>query len=145
MGDWPMLADVVIYRADKEVQAVVREPTWFADFRKTEGFRFDATLNGDYTVGIFKHGDTVRIEIQPQKKYWSRIKEAYQELKQEVFGFHDESDIVVYKETYTTALRRVEQKYSIDQGDPDFGEWTMTLIMRSPKFYPEPEGEKTDG
>jgi hypothetical protein len=63
-----------------------------------------------------------------------RIGRAYIELMTKLFGSvpanpHERS---VERDTYDTAMKDVQEQYGLEQGDPDFLEWVLTVVGRSP-------------
>lgn len=76
------------------------------------------------------------------------IEQAYKELMNELFGseVYEEgtkvSDLRVKRSVYTVAMHKVQEKYGLKQGHPDFAGWVFTLISRSPNIIEDEEGEE---
>jgi len=85
------------------------------------------------------NGSYLEVKILPKHKYHMRLEEAYRLFKQKLFGdeYAIEQDQVVSRASYKVALRQVQETFALKEGDPDFGEWTMLLIMKSPQFTEE--------
>lgn len=48
------------------------------------------------------------------------------------------------RETYTKTMQEIQEEYGLKQGEPDFLEWILTMLGRSPQIY-ENEGAGKDG
>lgn len=68
-----------------------------------------------------------------------KITEAYDALMLELFDKVPEKpyDCIVDRSTYRKALRKIEARYSLAEGDPEYLEWVLLLIGRSPRFKKE--------
>jgi hypothetical protein len=76
-----------------------------------------------------------------------RIKKAHDELMLKLYGTTIEDPRMgsVYRDDYTKAMLEVQEKYGLEQGDPDFLEWMLTLVGRSPMLIDRPsEGGNAD-
>lgn len=81
----------------------------------------------------------LKIHIKPKKMFHVRLTAAYKAFVIALYGTSevDAREQVVTKSKYSKLLKDIENTYAIEENDPDYGEWTLTLIMRSPKFYEE--------
>jgi hypothetical protein len=63
-----------------------------------------------------------------------RIGRAYSELMTKLFGSVPINPHVcsVERDVYETAMKEVQEQYGLTQGDPDFLEWVLTAVGRSP-------------
>jgi hypothetical protein len=63
-----------------------------------------------------------------------RITEAFNDFMQRLFGEvpADPRRLSVDRTRYTETMLEVQKEYGLQQGDPDFLEWVLTLVGRSP-------------
>lgn len=78
-----------------------------------------------------------------------RLTEAHNEMMMELFGEvpKEPGTLQVDRDKYKESLHRVQNKYGLRQGDPDFLEWVLTALGRSPMLTSEGEivyGERDD-
>ncbi len=91
-----------------------------------EGFRVDISR---------PKGGQIYVDVVPVKKFYERLCPAFLEFNERLLGEGiDPKTATVLRKDYTRILSQIEKKYKIEQGDPDMGLWTMTLVMSSPKF-----------
>lgn len=74
-----------------------------------------------------------------------RLTKAYNDLMTRLFGeVPDEPRLQsVDREVYAAAMRDVQDEYGLELGDPDFLEWLLILVGRSPALTTS-EGEEED-
>ena len=67
------------------------------------------------------------------------VDRAYNEFMTRLFGYVPENPrtLTVDRETYTKVMQEIQEKYGLEQGHPDFLEWTLTLVGRSPRLTKE--------
>lgn len=66
------------------------------------------------------------------------LNEAHNELMSELFEERREGRVT--RSAYTKALIKVQDKYGLKQGHPDFLGWIMTCIGNSPELVEDEEG-----
>lgn len=87
-----------------------------------------------------REGIDVEMELRPAKDFDGRVSKAFKELNDRLIGrtvthiVNGEHLEGVKRSDYKEVLTAVEGKYKIEQGDPDYLEWFLTLIGRSPKI-----------
>lgn len=71
----------------------------------------------------------------------NRISMAYREFSTLLFDTvpRQQSELWVSREAYVNAMNFIEAKYKLKVSDPDFLEWRLTLLGRSPMFIEEEE------
>lgn len=73
----------------------------------------------------------------------------HDELLHEIFGKIegdiDVSTVCVRRGVYTKAMKKVQDKYGLRQGHPDFLEWVFTCVGRSPIIIEDKEGAEDNG
>lgn len=72
----------------------------------------------------------------------TRISDAYETFMLALFGEvpKNPQEHTVSRATYDEKMRAVQEDFNLKEGDPEFLEWIITLLARSPKF--EQEGTK---
>lgn len=80
------------------------------------------------------HDGRMAVNLENRKRLDGRITKAYNEFMTRLFGEvpQDPGTLTVEKEHYTTEMMRVQKRYGLEHGDPDFLEWMLTLVGRSP-------------
>jgi hypothetical protein len=83
------------------------------------------------------------------------INQAHEELLTELFGTTDITtfDIIeskmkvksVHRSAYTKAMEKVQKKYGLRQGHPDFLAWVFTCVGRSPMIIEDGEDRRVEG
>ena len=70
-----------------------------------------------------------------------KVTQAYEEFLIELFGSvpEDVSTCQVTRSKYTETMKRVQEKYELEQGKPDFLEWIFTCVGRSPIIIEDTE------
>lgn len=81
----------------------------------------------------------IHVEIEDRKKIDNRINTAYNEFMMRLFGRVPKvsQDEQVDRDKYTQEMLFIQNKYGLEQGDPDFLEWMLTLVGRSPALTSE--------
>lgn len=74
-----------------------------------------------------------------------KVTQAHEELMIELFGHVPTKKPSVDRSTYTKAMHRIQEKYSLGRGEPGHLEWVLTLIGQSPKIVDDKEGSEDDG
>lgn len=108
-----------------------------------------ATIGITPTITIKVHpseGGTVRMEIIDRKHMDNRLDAAYNEFMEELFGTvpTQPAQEFVDREKYREVMIKVQKRYGLEQGDPDFLEWVLTLVGRSPQLVDAGEGDDAD-
>lgn len=69
------------------------------------------------------------------------------EISIELFGTSEGIIIIneVKRSTYTRAMEKVQNKYGLRQGHPQFLEWVFTCVGQSPIIIEDEEGAGEDG
>lgn len=110
----------------------------FLDFTNGDTLTFET--KGHCQVMVVNNGrGCLEVTMIPVKEFHSRIDNAHRALLQKLFGYIpiNIQDEYVDRGRYSKFMKEVMAQYNIEEGDPDFSEWTMLLIMRSPRFYEE--------
>lgn len=131
--------NVVKYKVDPDSRSVVEDGRYSLNFAGPKD-TIDVTLP-IHIISISRpdNGSYLEVKILPKHNYYARLEDAYRLFKQKLFEDENavEQDQAVSRASYKIVLRQVQEAYSIKEGDPDFGEWTMLLIMKSPQFIEE--------
>lgn len=139
---------VVVYRQNIDpitMETKTKEEKFFA-FMSQSDYTFETQGHCRIKVVNNQKG-CLEITVCPVKEFFTRVKPAYSELINLLFGEEVPENIAdeyVTRNRYKKVLKEVESKYNIEEGDPDFGEWTMTLIMCSPRFYTFNKGSEEE-
>jgi hypothetical protein len=66
----------------------------------------------------------------------SRVTVAFEVFMMELFGeIPSQLELCeIDRETYTKEMKKVQERFDLVPGDPDFLEWVLTLTGRSPKI-----------
>lgn len=134
---------VAIYKHDVDptTQKLVQKEVASATHFNWNNFQIET--KGHNVVDIIYNGKGVlEIHFKPKKAFYARLTEAYKEFIIRLFGSIDldAREQIVTRERYRKVLRDIQNEYGLEEGDPDMGEWMMTLVMRSPKFYEDNKG-----
>lgn len=75
------------------------------------------------------------------------ILSAHRELIIELFGREPDelSSESVTRTTYTEAMKKIQRRYGLEQGHPDFLEWVFTCVGRSPRIVEDEEPKGAGG
>lgn len=79
------------------------------------------------------------MELDNTKHVDNRVDLAYNEFMTRLFGSVPTvpQDEQVDRDKYTEEMVAVQERYGLHQGDPDFLEWMLTLVGRSPVLTSE--------
>ena len=94
------------------------------------------TLDGRMVVQVTvsQENNTVFIRCTPRDNFFTRLKPAYAMLKLELGCTEVLENLVVSREFFKNKMQKVEQLFNIQEGDPDYAEWNLSLILHSPRF-----------
>lgn len=72
------------------------------------------------------------------------VTEAFNDFMMELFGElpKDVSEKTIDRDRYTEAMKAIQEKYGLTQGHPQYLEFMLTLVGRSPQFT---KGAEDDG
>lgn len=75
------------------------------------------------------------------------INQAHEELMIELFGSVPEENAlnIVTRSEYTRAMQKIQDKYGLKQGHPDFLGWVFTCVGHSPLIVENTGEDDTNG
>jgi hypothetical protein len=95
----------------------------------------------DITMSTVDSEGAIHMHIENRKVLDDRVTKAYNEFMVRLFGTipSHPNELFVDKEVYTKEMHTVQERYGLTQGTPDFLEWVLTLVGRSPVLTSEGE------